>query len=324
MCLKQDINTKFVRSLRKPKAQTIILFMCLLLLLSKYSLAQQDNYVSIDTLNQNKIKVSKALAYRSAYYVGSLYFLSKTWYRGRERVSFHFYNDNKGYLQVDKFGHTYGAYVYSYNSFNYLLNAGHSRKDALIYGATLGLILQTPIEIMDGLYEGYGFSWGDMAANTFGSAIVFGQELIFKEQVIKYKFSYWESIYSRKANGYLGTNSLNRIFNDYNGHTYWFSISANKIIPNKITPDWLDISLGYGANGMYGEFENIIEYDGVYIPQTIRYRQYLLSLDIDWTRIKTNSKFLRIVLKGMTFIKLPFPALEYNSKRKIKGYWMYY
>ena len=113
--------------------------------------------------------------------------------------------------------------------------------------ATLGLILQTPIEIMDGIYEGYGFSWGDMAANTFGSALVLGQELLFKEQLVKYKFSYWESVYSRKANGYLGTNSFDRIFNDYNGHTYWLSCPINKILPNKITPDWLNIAVGYGS-----------------------------------------------------------------------------
>jgi len=30
------------------------------------------------------------------------------------------------------------------------------------------------------------------------------------------------------------------------------------------------------------------------------------------------------LFKGMTFVKLPFPALEYNSKGEFKGYWMYY
>lgn len=321
--MKQDDDMKVFRILINPKYKTILFFICISLMLSKYSVAQ-DNDLSIDTLTQSKMKVYKALGVTSTYYAASLFVLSKTWYSDRERVSFHFYNDNKGYLQVDKFGHTFGAYVYSYLGFHYLLNSGYSRKDALYYGATLGLILQTPIEIMDGLYEGYGFSWGDMAANTIGSTIVFGQELLFKEQIIKYKFSYWESIYSSNANGYLGENSFDRIFNDYNGHTYWLLCPINRILPNKITPDWLNIAVGYGANGMYGEFENITEYNGVAIPEAIRYRQYLLSLDIDWTKIKTNSKFLKIVLKGMTFIKMPFPTLEYNSKGEIKGYWIYY
>ena len=75
---------------------------------------------------------------------------------------------------------------------------------------------------------------------------------------------------------------------------------------------------------MYGEFENISSFNGVTIPATERYRQYLLSLDVDWTKIKTKSKLLKLVFKGMTFIKLPFPTLEYNSKGQFKGYWIYY
>jgi hypothetical protein len=117
---------------------------------------------------------------------------------------------------------------------------------------------------------------------------------------------------------------MTRLFKDYNGHTYWFSMPVNKIIYNRHLPPWFNIALGYGANGMYGEFENISTYNGVTIPETERYRQYLLSLDVDWTRIKTNSKFLKVVFKGMTFIKLPFPTIEYNSMGKFKGYWLYY
>ncbi len=301
----------------------IFLLFCLLLIPSQYLVAQ-DNNISVDTLNQQKITVYKALGLASAYYASSLYVLSKTWYSERKRTSFHFYNDNKGYLQVDKFGHMFGAYVYSYIGYHFLVNSGYCRKDALLYGATLGLILQTPIEIMDGIYEGYGFSWGDMAANATGSVLVLGQELLFNEQLFKYKFSYWESDYSRKANGYLGTNSFNRILDDYNGHTYWLSCPMNRILPNKIIPDWLNIAVGYGADRMYGEFTNINEYNGVAIPTAIRYRQYLLSLDIDWTKIKTKSKIIKIFLKGFTFVKLPFPTFEYNSNGELKGYYLYY
>lgn len=301
----------------------VIIFLSFLLFFQKeYSEAQVDS-MAIDTLSKNKNMVYKALGLTSAYYASSLFILSKTWYKDRERVPFHFYNDNKGYLQVDKFGHAFGAYVYSYIGFHFLLNSGHKRKDALLYGATLGLVLQTPVEIMDGIYEGYGFSWGDMVANTVGSLLVLGQEVLFKEQLVKYKFSYWKSVYADKANGYLGTNSFDRIFNDYNGHSYWLSCPINKIFPNKITPDWLNIAIGYGANGMYGEFTNISEYNGVLIPATTRYRQYLLSLDIDWTRIKTSSKFLKILFRGMTFVKLPFSTLEYNSKGEFKAYYIY-
>lgn len=59
-------------------------------------------------------------------------------------------------------------------------------------------------------------------------------------------------------------------------------------------------------------------------PNAIRYRQFLLSLDVDWPRMETNSKFLKTLMKGLTFIKLPFPAIEYNTKDELKGYYIYF
>lgn len=284
----------------------------------------QEIETQADSGKVKKETIIKAVAFTSAYYGCSMYFLNKTWYKDKERVPFHFYNDNKGFLQVDKFGHMFGAYVYSYMGYHGLIKLGATRKEALLFGSTLGFVLQFPIEIMDGIHEGYGFSWGDIAANTMGSALVFGQQLIFNEQVVTYKFSYWESQYSKNSNGYYGVTTLNRLFKDYNGHTYWLSMPLNKIVWRDRLPSWFSIALGYGANGMYGEFENVSSYNGITIPKTERYRQYLLSLDVDWTRIKTKSKFLKLILTGMTFIKLPFPAIEYNSRGNLRGYWIYY
>ncbi len=206
---------------------------------------------------------------------------------------------------------------------------GLSKSNALIFGGSLGLIMQTPIEMMDGIHEGWGFSWGDMAANTLGSAIVVGQELLFDQQLMKCKFSYWESSYSRQANGYLGKTSLNRILKDYNAHTYWLSIPVKSLLPESLLPKralppWLCVSVGYGANGMFGEYENLREYEGVAIPETRRYRQYLFSLDIDWTKIETDSPILKAILPGLTFIKLPFPTLEFTSTGDARGHWIYY
>lgn len=302
----------------------IILLIISTLWLTSGAQESKDTLLKTDSSKIEKRTILKAVGLTSAYYVGSISLLNNSWYKDKERVPFHFYNDNKGYLQVDKFGHMFGSYVYSYIGYYGLLKMGATRKEALIFGSTLGFVLQFPIEIMDGIHEGYGFSWGDIAANTMGSALVLGQELIFKEQIIKYKFSYWETEYSRNSNGYYGNTHLNRLLKDYNGHTYWLSMPVNKIFLKHYLPPWLNIAVGYGANGMYGEFENITDYNGVPIPKTQRYRQYLLSLDIDWTKIKTRSKFLQVLLKGMTFIKLPFSTLEYNSKGQFKGYWLYY
>lgn len=302
----------------------IFVWFILLFNLLTFNASSQALKSSKDTSVIEKGTLYKALGFTGAYYTTSIFVMNNTWYKDKEIVPFHFYNDNAGYLQVDKFGHMFGSYVYSYIGYFGLLKLGATRKESLIFGSTLGFVLQFPIEIMDGVHEGYGFSWGDIAANAMGSALVFGQELLFREQVVKYKFSYWESEYSKNSNGYYGETTLNRLLKDYNGHTYWFSMPINKFIFKQTLPSWLSIAVGYGANGMYGEFENIDSFNGVAIPETERYRQYLLSLDIDWTRIETNSKFLQLLFKGMTFIKMPFATLEYNSKGKFKGYWMYY
>ena len=302
----------------------ILLLLIAIFFLIPLTLKANDSITNNDSNRINKKTLYKAIAFESAYYAGALLILQKTWYHDRKIVPFHFYNDNKGYLQVDKFGHAFGAYFESYVGYHCLLNAGDSKTNALIYGGSLGLILQTPIEIMDGIHDGWGFSWGDMVANTLGSGIVVGQELLFNEQIIKYKFSYWETDYARKANGYLGKTTMDRLLKDYNGQTYWFSMPVNKLIFKKKLPPWLNVAIGYGANGMYGEYNNVSGYKGVDIPPTRRYRQYLFSLDIDWTKIKTGSKFLRTLLQGMNFVKLPFPTLEYNSMGKFKSYWLYF
>ncbi len=287
----------------------------------------QDSAVTATQPEPEKINRKKLYAIigtETALYVGSMAYLKFIWYKDRKRRPLAFYNDNAGYLQVDKFGHGFGAYLQSYTGYYLLRSAGVNKKKSLLYGGTLGIVLQTPIEIFDGLYEGWGFSWGDMAANAFGSGLLIGQELAFDKQIVKMKFSYRESPYAGKANGYLGETTLGKLFNDYNGHTYWFSFPAHTLGMKRHLPAWLNIAVGYGAGGMYGEFRNITSYRGVPIPETVRYRQYLLSLDVDWTKIKSNSKFVQMLLKGMVFIKLPFPALELNSLGKFRGHWLYY
>jgi YHS domain-containing protein len=299
---------------------------CSLLILCLYptALSAQVSESEKNSSGIEKGTLYKALAFTGAYYATSIYVMNNTWYKDKEKVPFHFYNDNAGWLQADKFGHRFGGYVYSYVGYHGLLKLGATRNEALYFGSTLGFVMQFPIEIMDGIHEGYGFSWGDIVANAIGSSLVFGQELLFREQLIKYKFSYRESKYSKNSNGYFGETTMNRLLNDYNGHTYWFSVPLNKFVFRQSLPPWFNMAVGYSANGMYGEFENITSYNGVAIPETERYRQYLLSLDIDWTRIKTDSKFLQVIFKGMTFIKLPFPTLEFNSKGQFEGYWIYY
>ncbi len=280
-------------------------------------------FASQDTVKLNKVRLAKVVTGVSVAYFGSMSYLQYVWYKDHLRVPFHFYNDSKGYNQIDKFGHAYGAYLESYIGFHSLLWAGVPRRKAALYGGSIGFLLQFPIEIWDGMYEGWGFSWSDVAANTIGSALVVGQELAFQEQAVKYKLSFFPSPYAAQANGYLGE-GVSQFIYDYNGHTYWLSIGVNRIIKSDKIPEWINFALGYSAGGMFGEFENKTRYKGVEIPQTERYRQFLLSLDIDFSKIPVRNKNFKKLLNSMFMIKLPFPAIEINSKSQFRLYPLYY
>ena len=74
---------------------------------------------------------------------------------------------------------------------------------------------------------------------------------------------------------------------------------------------------------MIGEFKNLSSYKGEEIPNFERFRQFYLSLDIDFSKIKTNSKFMKAVFTTLSYIKIPLPTLEISQK-KIKGHFIYF
>lgn len=75
--------------------------------------------------------------------------------------------------------------------------------------------------------------------------------------------------------------------------------------------------------GLYGEFENTTSYRGADIPPASRERQFLLSLDVDWTSIRTESRIMNMMLSGMVIVKLPSPTLEYSGGR-MRAHWLYW
>ena len=280
---------------------------------------------SIDTLKLKKNKKFYTfLAAEGIVLTGGITYLSKQWYSDKKRVPFHFYNDLRGWNQVDKFGHFYASYIESDIGYSLMKKFNFSEKKALYLGGFQGLILETPIEIFDAYYDGWGFSLSDMVANAAGSLFFIFQQKIFKEQIIKPKLSFSRSKYARVANGYLGKNNIvSEFLYDYNGYTFWFSISPRSIFPRSKIPKWFNVSFGYGSDGMIGEFKNLSSYKGEEIPNFERFRQFYLSLDIDFSKIKTNSKFMKGVFTTLSYIKIPLPTLEISQK-KIKGHFIYF
>lgn len=274
-------------------------------------------WIKSDTLNtsrRNAVVISESILSAA-----TLVALDQLWYADHPRSGFHFTNDNNQWKQMDKMGHIMASYYIGKIGMELLDWSGVSKKDQLLYGATLGFSFLAAVEVLDGFSSEWGASLGDMISNAAGTGLLIGQELIWKEQRITLKYSFHQTSYAKLRPNTLGENFLQQTLKDYNGQTYWFSANIWSFNKRSTFPKWLNIAVGYGAEGMlYGE-----DLPTNMLPQD-PYRQFYLSMDVDLTKIKTTSKFLRSVFSVINFIKIPAPALEFRSKGGIKFHYLYF
>lgn len=293
--------------------------LAILLILSLLSASAQDTLRDKAQVRRN---VKIVLGTEAALYAASMTGLYFAWYADYPQSSFHFYNDNAEWLQMDKIGHGVTSYLVGTGGYELLKAAGLDEKRSIWFGGTLGLAFLTTIEVFDGFSSGWGFSWGDMAANTLGSAMFIGQQFLWHEQRIIFKYSFHTTEFPQYRPDLLGSNFLQQTLKDYNGQTYWASFNIKSLLLNKESkfPAWLNFAFGYGATGMTGGFDNAPEP----IPHYDRERQLYFSLDVDFTRIPTNNKFWKYTFKVLNIFKFPFPALEYNTGGNWVWHWIYF
>lgn len=265
-------------------------------------------------------------------YGGAMVALNAAWYANYPRSKLKSFDDSREWLQADKVGHMYSAYVESLGSMELWRWTGIERKKRIWLGGMSGAVYQTVIEVLDGYSAEWGWSWGDFAANILGSGSLVAQELAWNEQRIRFKLSVRrkgsssDPVLARRANELFGTSGAERFLKDYNAHTYWASVNMRSFLPKSKWPAWLNLAVGYGAEGMYGGFSNSwndknngIAYDYSNIP---RYRQWFLSPDIDLTRIPTRKKGVKFLFTVLNIFKIPSPTLEL-SRGKFRGHWLF-
>lgn len=275
-----------------------------------YSQSKLDTFLTpSDTLNKSR---RNAAIITEASLTGlTLVGLNQLWYSGFERSKFHTINDNNEWLQMDKMGHAFTSYQIGKYGAQVLNWSGVSKKNQLLYGATLGLGFLTAVEVLDGYSKEWGFSWGDVLANASGTGLYIGQELLWQEQRVNLKFSFHQTKYAIQQPDKLGKNFLEQILKDYNGQTYWLSANLYSFFKTSNIPKWLNVAIGYGANGMLSGIKDI---DNDLLTNKNRQRQFYLSFDVNLNKIKTNSPLLRSVFSVFNVIKVPFPTLEFNRK----------
>lgn len=290
----------------------------------------KDSTPTYITYPYNKKRVRLVTAANIVGYGGSLIGLNSIWYSKYPRSGFHFFNDIAQWLQMDKVGHVYSAYLESNATMEMWRWAGLNRKERIWIGGLSGVAYQSIIEILDGFSAEYGFSLSDFSANILGSALFISQELAWDEQKIKIKFSFHKKNYAEadlneRTDQLAGKTEIERFIKDYNGQAYWLSGNIHSFFPETKLPRWLNVSFGYGAEGMFGGAKNIgLDKNGnvIFDRRDInRFRQWYLSPDIDFTKIRTNKKGIKILLFVLNSFKFPAPSLEY-SNGSFKGHWL--
>jgi uncharacterized protein YfiM (DUF2279 family) len=266
----------------------------------------------------HQIKNAQKLAWIEAgAYTAGITGLSILWYKDQQSSSFHFFNDNDQWLQMDKAGHFYTSYHLGLMNANLFQQAGLKRNQSLWIGSLTGFMLMLPIEILDGFSESYGASWGDALANAAG-ALAIWQTTLFNDIYLHPKFSVHATNFAAQRPEVLGSNLAERWLKDYNGQTYWLSANLNLLDSKDRFPNWLALAFGYsGTNMLYGQLKENIE-SGIQ-PR----RQFLLSLDVDFTKIPTDKKWLKKLFYALNFIKVPFPTLEF-SNNSIRAHAIYF
>jgi len=270
----------------------------------------------------NSKRIILVTASGTLMYSAALIGLNNLWYADYPRSSFHFFDDSGEWQQIDKCGHTVTPYLEAYYIMNVLRWTGINHKKAAIYAGFTAFMLQNTIEVFDGFSKEWGASLTDVTANFIGASLMTTQELIWGEQRMRLKIqptfqTYPSGEINDRVNQLYGSSLYVRFIKDYNSMNTWLSINPASFNKEQKILKWLNIAIGYGAGGMYGGYENKwIDKNGIAHDRTDieRYRRIFLSLDVDFTKIKTKSALLKSVFSLFNIVKIPAPTFEYNTK----------
>lgn len=231
-----------------------------------------------------------------------------------ETSSFHFHEfsrDIREYQQMDKIGHFVETYFMSYFTSKIYRWSGFSAKTSILLGSLTGLLWMTQIEVTDGFFKAWGFSYLDYGMNILGAGYSALQQL-HPDQLKAYRFkvSYWPSEAYKK--GYYSTVSKSML-DDYEGFTWWFAVNIHDAMPGSWRssyPKWLSpwgLTIGHSVQNIARD---------VFGGQ----REIIIGLDFDVTKIPTgDSKFLKFAKDMVNFIRLPLPAIRVTPTVVVYG-----
>ena len=237
--------------------------------------------------------------------IGGYFKLKNEWY-DHPTTKMHaedFKLDIKLYKQMDKFGHMAHAYFATSLLSRLYRWTGMSGNNSILYSALTGWLWMLQIEIADGFFEEWGFSWGDLSANTIGVSFATLQQLYPKELGgLQLKFSYHTSD-ALKARRY--NNGAKIWIDDYEGLTWWLAVNVYHYLPVKVQqnyPEWLK-PFGFAI----GQSANDIAADPLHGQ-----REIFLGLDYDFRKLSVGDDIgiIRFLKTELNIIRLPLPAVK--------------
>jgi hypothetical protein len=244
----------------------------------------------------------------TAFIGGNAYlyhYFKKAWWSGTRAPHFFFHADwDQEFRDQDKFGHLLGGYHLARIGYAGLRDACVGEKKAIFWSAAYAAAFQLQIEIFDGQFTKYGFSYADMIANTAGQTLAVMQELHPRLRAIKPTFSYHETrALKNNINGSELRPSL-----DYSGQTYWFSADMNELLPDAAKPYWpsfIRLSAGHSVTDWVN-------------PETgatqRAKRKIILSLDFDPEKLPGDAPLWRTIKHTLSYYHFPAPALQLTPK----------
>ena len=265
-----------------------------------------DAAIPVSRCETDKAQVQASRVAVGTVFIGGnalLYrYFKRAWWSGTKAEHFFFRSDwDENFRDQDKFGHLFGGYHLARIGNALLRDACASRSHALWWSAAYATAFQLQIEIWDGRYEKYGFSYADLLANTLGMAWSVAQAKNPSLRAVKPTISYSRSAAMRNAKNIPGEL---RPSLDYSGQTYWVSADIDALLPPQAKPYWpafLRVSAGH----------SITDWIDPRTGANIRaQRKILLTIDFDPEKLPGDNHIWKTFKRNLSYIHLPSPALQ--------------
>ncbi len=263
-------------------------------------MAQSSMSAQVDSSQIRAGRLAIATTAAAATLIGIHLYQQRAWWQG-PRAPFRFENDWRYALNIDKFGHAYGAYVESKLFARIVSWIGLNDPASTFYGSAFGLAFQFYVEVEDGYHQEYGFSPGDAFADILGAAIPLVQQAVPRMENFNLKFSYFPS---RTYLDDLRRGRSRTFLDDYQGQTFWVGVDPHFLLSESlrsIVPSWLGVSFGAAVRNL----------DGLGGGE----KSFYLTVDFNLSKITTDSDFLRALFTSLDYLHLPAPGIAIKGNR---------